>query len=274
MRRPRLLVVLALVLGACRGTPQEAPAPAEAPPAPKAEPAPEPAPEPEPAFAQAGDLFYLEDVIGDASPEDPLPMIVAIHGLGDDPRNFRGLLEGVEGPARLILPRAIDEWEGGDGWSWFPVRARDGDPEGLSRGIENAANVVAAGIAELEKSRPTVGKPIVTGFSQGGMLTFELAVHHGELFAAAFPVGGHLPPPLWPEKVDDPSAYPPIIALHGDADPAVELGPTQAAVDQLRGLGLDADIHVYPEVGHAIPPPMRAELHQLLRDARAELTEE
>lgn len=271
MRRPSLLVVFALVLGACRGAPQEAPAPAKAAPAPA--PAPAPEPEPEPEFAQAGDLYYVERVVGGASASDPLPMIVAIHGLGDDPRNFAGLLEGLDRPARIILPRAIDAWDGG-GWSWFPVRARDEDPERLTRGIEKAADVIAGGIGELQSQRPTVGKPIVTGFSQGGMLTFALAVHHGELFSAAFPVGGHLPPPSWPATIEDASSHPPIVALHGDADPAVKLEPTQQAVERLRELGLDANIHVYPEVGHAIPPPMRAELHQLLRDALAKQTAE
>lgn len=271
VRRFALLVVLALGSSACRSTPQEAPArePAKAPP----KPAAESVPEPEPAFEQAGDLYYVERVVGGADADDTLPMIVAIHGLGDDPRNFEGLLTDLDQPARIILPRAIDAWEGG-GWSWFPVRARDGDPEGLARGIENAADVIAGGVTILARDRPTIGKPIVTGFSQGGMLTFALAVQHPALFSAAVPIGGNLPAPLWPEKIEDPSAYPPIVALHGDADPAVELGPTQAALAHLQEVGLDADVHVYPEVGHAITPEMRAQLHQLLREALAKSTKE
>lgn len=272
MRR-HLLVLLVGVLsaGACKAEPpaqQAAPAPTK-PEAPAPAPAPEAAPDPppEPEFLQAGPLYYVESVTAGADPDAALPMIVAIHGLGDDPRNFVGLLADFDRPARLILPRAVDPWEGGDGWSWFPVRARDQDPEGLGRGIASSADVIAEGLQELTKSRPTVGKPIVTGFSQGGMLTFALGVHHPELFGAAYPVGGWLPPPLWPQEVGDPTTYPPIVALHGDADPAVKIEPTRESVAQLQKLGLKAELHEYPGIRHAIPPSMRQELHQLLRDS-------
>ena len=195
---------------------------------------------------------------------DALPMIVAIHGLGDEPRNFAGLLAGLPVQARVILPRAIDDHE--VGWSWFPVRARDPDVEALAKGIVRAADAVDAGVRRLEVSRPTLGKPIVTGFSQGGMLTFALAVRHPDHYAAAMPVGGWLPPPLWPEALGD-AAPPPIVALHGDADPAVKIQPTRDAVAKLDELGANAALHEYPGIGHMIPPDMRTELHQLLVDA-------
>ena len=60
-----------------------------------------------PPLPVAGDLAYLEVVLGGARPEEPLPMIVAIHGLGDEPHNFAGLFDGFPECARLILPRAI-----------------------------------------------------------------------------------------------------------------------------------------------------------------------
>ena len=46
----------------------------------------------EPELPVAANLHYLEIVLGDAQPDDPLPMIVAIHGLDDDPENFGHLL--------------------------------------------------------------------------------------------------------------------------------------------------------------------------------------
>lgn len=275
---PTLLVALVLAAPAtsCRAEPRDqAPTNEKPDTPPKAPPEakPEPASEPEPEFQQAGPLHFVETITGDAKPDDRLPMIVAIHGLGDDPRSFAGLLSGFDQPTRVILPRAVDAWEGG-GWSWFPVRAADGEDEKLAQGIADAADVVAMGVAELQKDRPTSGKPIVTGFSQGGMVTFELAVHHPELFSAAFPVGGWLPPPLWPEKIDDADAYPPIVALHGEDDPAVKFVPTQEGVQHLEKLGLAAELHAYPGVRHAIPPEMHQELMALLRDARAKLETE
>jgi phospholipase/carboxylesterase len=223
----------------------------------------EPAPPPLPV---AGDLAYLEVVLGGARPEEPLPMIVAIHGLGDEPQNFAGLFDAFPERARLILPRAPDAFEDG-GWSWFPVRARDRDVESLSRGIEAAANRIANSIAVLQQERATVGTPIVTGFSQGGMIAFALAVHHPDVAGAAVPVGGWLPPPLWPAGKGNDKAYPRILALHGTADTAVYFDTTKQAVDHLTALGFDVELKAYEGVPHILTPDVRGDLTLALIDA-------
>lgn len=248
---------------AAASPPPAAPAPAPASPAP-ANPAPaSPAPaSPAPALRSAAGIEYVELLTGPAGSEDRLPMIVAIHGLGDRPEHFAGLLVGLPVAARVILPRGLDPVD--DGFSWFPIRARSSDIAGLSRGIAGAGDRLVPFVRELVAARPTVGKPVVTGFSQGGMLSFYLAVAAPELFAAAVPVGGWLPPPLWP--TDRPAVAPTIVALHGEADTAVKFAPTREAVDKLKQLGWPAELKSWPEVGHAIPPPIRRELfHQLTR---------
>ncbi|MCX4240096.1 alpha/beta hydrolase [Paraliomyxa miuraensis] len=226
---------------------------------------PIPEPPPEPPWPTAAGLAYREVVLNATDPEQPLPMIVALHGLGDAPDNFRHVFDDFPEPVRVILPRGLDPVPDG-GWSWFPVRARNPDVEALSSGIAHASDRIAEGIRELSQSRPTVGKPIVTGFSQGGILTFTLAVHHPDVVGHAVAVAGWLPPPLWPKgKGDGPR--PPLHALHGTADVAVPFEPTKAAIDELEALGLPASLTVYDGVGHAIPPSMRRDLHDRLGDA-------
>lgn len=220
----------------------------------------------EPPWDTAAGLAYREVVLGEADPNTPLPMIVAIHGLGDTPDNFRHLLDDFGEPARVILPRGLDAVEAG-GWSWFPVRARDPDVKALAAGIARAAGRIAAGLEQLSEDRPTLGKPIVTGFSQGGMLTFTLAVHHPEVVGHAIAIGGWLPPPLLPEAKDPAQAYPPLVALHGTADAAVLYEPTVAGIKALEGLGLKVELLSYEGVGHMISPPMRRDLYDRLADA-------
>lgn len=231
---------------------------------PAANEAPPTKPEPVTRTGTIADVEYFEVVIGGAKIDDRLPMVVAIHGLGDQPQHFAGLLADLDTPVRLVFPRALDPYEGG-GYSWFPLRARTPDVDKLAEGMTRATHALAGAVRQLVAERPTKGRPVLTGFSQGGMLTFALATSHPSLFSAAFPVGGWLPPPLWPIATDDPRDYPPIVALHGDTDKAVALGPTQAAVTELARLGFRAELHVYPDVGHAIPPGMRQELHELIR---------
>jgi phospholipase/carboxylesterase len=249
--------------------------PEGAPQAPSAPPPGEPAVAPPgaapvapapPPWATAAGLPYREVVLGGADPDQPLPMIVAIHGLGDGPDNFQHLLDGFAEPVRVILPRGLDEVPEG-GWSWFPRRARDPDVEALAEGMRSAADRIAAGVRELTTTRPTVGKPVVTGFSQGGMLTFTLAVHHPALFGQAIVVGGFLPPPLVPAAPVEAGATPPIVVLHGTADVAVPLAPTQAAVEALVERGVRVELVPYEGAGHMIGVAMRRDLHDRLTDA-------
>lgn len=219
-------------------------------------------------YAEAGGLHYLEIVTGRGDPSAALPMLVAIHGLGDRPESFSHLLDAFPEPARVILPRGIDDFEGG--FSWFPTRARDPDVDKLAAGVGDAADVIAKGLAVLSKERPTKGKPIVTGFSQGGMLTFALAIHHPDVVGYAVPVGGWLPPPLWPDANGSavaPSGAPTVVALHGTADAAVRYEPTKEAVDALAILEFPVTLKTYEGVPHAIPPLVHRDLTDLLVDA-------
>lgn len=212
----------------------------------------------------AGKLHYVELLLGDAKPDDRLPMVVAVHGLGDDPRNFGHLFDSFTEPVRLILPQGIDAREGG-GWSWFPLRARDPDVAELSAGIASAADTLADSIRALASARNTAGKPILTGFSQGGMLSFAVAVRHPETIALALPVGGWLPPPLVP-TTRAPAGAPRIVAFHGTADGAVRFEPTQEAVAALEAHGWDVTLVAYDGVGHVITPELHRDLFDRVVD--------
>ena len=242
----------------------EAPATASTPAAESDAPA---SAEPE-AYEFLAGVRYVELVTGDAAATDELPMVIAIHGLGDRPENFAGLLQGLTTPARVILPAGLKPSD--DGFSWFDVRARSRDVEALAKGIGDASDTLATFIDTVSAERPTLGKPIVTGFSQGGMLSFAIAAGHPESVSAAFPVSGWLPPPLWPEA--GPKGAPtPVVALHGDADNAVLIEPTRLAVDRLQELGYPVELREYPEVRHQITAEMRDVLWSLLRTATEEL---
>ena len=220
-------------------------------PAPQAEPAPGV----EAAIgAEAVPLRYLERVTGGADAEAALPLILAVHGRGDRPEHFAGLVEGWQIPARVVLPQAPIATPGG-GWSWFAARLSD-PPGRLAAELAEVADALAALTRRLAAERPTVGRPVITGFSQGGMLSYTLAVRHPDLFAGAVPIGGFLPPELLPEGA---APVAPVRALHGGADPRIDPGLARSSVAALRAAGADASLIEYPGVPHAISREMRAE---------------
>lgn len=248
--------ILLLIVGCNSG-----PAPSE--PA-RREPEPSPATSSRrPASPPATALDVVEITTGGATKDATLPMIVAIHGLGDRPEDFGSLFQGFEAKARVVLPRAPDSW--GGGFSWFPFRP-DADDRARAEGIAKASELVATTIARLVMERPTRGKPIVTGFSQGGMLSFAIAARHPDAIAAAFPIGGVLPEPLWPRGPSAGGGLE-VVALHGESDTRVPIGPTRNGVEALARAGFQASIQTFPGVGHGIPAPMRTRLFELLASA-------
>ncbi|WP_437738390.1 alpha/beta hydrolase [Sorangium sp. So ce1335] len=207
---------------------------------------------------------YLEEITGGADRSEALPLVVAIHGLGDRPETFAALLSGADFKARLIVPRGLAPYN--HGYSWFPLQQAIGS-DSVGQGILRAAGALAATLERIAAERPTRGKAVVTGFSQGGALSFALALHHPRVVGAAFPVSGWVPPAVLPAGTAVDPATPALVALHGDADSRVPLGPTRDAIAALGGLGVKATLQSYPDVGHTVSAEMRRDLVRLIRRA-------
>ncbi len=216
---------------------------------------------------KAAGLHYLELIKGNARASDRLPMLVLIHGMGDEPQS--DWVDGFSVPARIILPQAPKPY--GFGYSWFTYRTADGRHEKLAYEIRKATIQLAQAVVELSRKRPTIGKPIVSGFSQGGMLSYALALHHPELVSHAYPISGFLPEPLWPKvRPSTQHDFPPIVSMHGTSDTVVPFAPDKRLIDHLRRFGFQAQLLVYDGIGHAITPQMfRTLINNLEKATRA-----
>lgn len=216
-------------------------------------------------WGSAAGLRILEVVRGDTAADDALPMIVVLHGLGDGPHPE--WIRDLPVPVRLVLPQAPTPH--GDGFAWFPYRSAETRPEELARGIAGASEQLARAIRVWRARRPTHGLPLVTGFSQGGMLSFALALRHPGQVALAVPIAGFLPEPLWPKERARDLRYPPIRAMHGDADERVSIALARSLVAHLAKLGFDASLEERHGIGHGITPAMFESLRNTLAGALA-----
>jgi len=204
-------------------------------------------------------LVYEEVVTGDADSQAALPMLIAVHGLGGSPTSFKQLFTvWLDVPARVILPRGPISY--GGGWSWFETVIRDGVVVRISvEDIRTSTRRLAALIDHLVKTRPMIGKPVITGFSQGGALAFAVAVAHPESVSGAIPMGGWLPVGLRQAGPAGPRA-PPIRALHGAADTLVPFPRTKELVEALAAEGWDATVTGYAGMRHTVGRAMRNDL--------------
>lgn len=210
------------------------------------------------AQAQSADrpLNYLESVSDGADPNSALPLLIILHGLGDRPENFIPVFESLPVKARLIAPRAPDP--AGDGGSWYPF---DNEAKATS-GMLSRALKLAELIELVIRSRPTLGKPVVTGFSQGGVLSFALAAYYPDQLFAAVPLAGSLPSDM-PSPRTPPRGFI-VAAFHGKTDERVPYKDGARTVAWLKRAKFKASIKGYPGVGHALTDKMREQAkHEL-----------
>lgn len=246
-RRALLSVTLALVLFTCHGksktTHHATPTPATHHTAP-ADVTPAPA---TPATSQPH-LDFIHLVLGGKT-DEPLPWIVAFHGLGDSPENFAHLFERLPLRVHVYLPRAPRAY--GSGFDWFGARVAD--HEGLTRGIRECLPLAKNLLDELEAKPNTVGHAVVTGFSQGGIMSFAIASAGLPHVKAAVPLAGWLPAALsTPPEV-------PVVAFHGDADSVVPFAATQRLIDTWKHEPRNTpavEFHTYPGIQHTISQVM------------------
>lgn len=301
---PGLFVLMALGLGACKSAPTEPAAPRQAKKAPTQTAAPAPsqprvveppaakpaAAEPEPQKVSAtatakkapragdaptragksGDLAFIERVFTPDHSADPgnLPVLVMIHGLGDRPENFLHLADSLQRPHRALSLQGLHTYGGsfGNGYAWFKTRVKAKKDKKLSAEINRAAATVAKGLKALNKKE---GKPrrrfVITGFSQGGILSYALAVQYPELIATAVPVAGLLPKAARRKGKGRPK----IIAFHGESDKIVPFDRGRDLGTWLKAQGYDYELQSFPEIGHRIPRPMAEPLLRTLDERLA-----
>ncbi len=220
---------------------------------------------------RVADLYVLEVVLGHVPFDAELPLVMMLHGRGDRPRVPGGPFAGAPTPMRLILPRAPKPL--GSGFTWLPLSVTENRADVMADTLRRRADQLAQVVAHFRASRPTRGKAIIAGFSQGAMLTYALAVLHPALVDVALPIAGWLPPSLLPEALA-PRDRVPIRALHGDADPVVRVEPTRQLVARLRALGYEVEWVEEPGTEHAVSAAMNARFEEWLEASLARLAPE
>jgi phospholipase/carboxylesterase len=222
----------------------------------------------------AHDLSYFEIILGDADFNDALPLVVLLHGRGDRPRIPGGPFSGAPTPMRLVIPRGPLRL--GAGFAWVLSSVTQGKPDLLASSLRRRSHHLAALIDTLYRTLPTLGRPVVAGFSQGALLTFSLALHRPDVVGRAFPLAGWVPPELMPMFPVAPELRVPIRSVHGTEDPVIPIAPTREVVAMLRTLEWEVELLEFEGVGHMVSPEMNATfeawLEQALREQAPALT--
>jgi phospholipase/carboxylesterase len=198
---------------------------------------------------------YIEVASGGAHLDRPLPMLVLLHGKLGSPENIRAAFANLEVPARIIAVRGASL---GPGYVFWDLEQTGLTGEALARAFatsaSEAAHRVSGLVRRLEQEKPTLGKPVVAGFSQGAIVSYALAMRDPEISHAFFPLSGFLPssliPAAWPANGPRPSIH----AFHGARDNIVPIESDRQSVAKLTALGVPAQLSEFPYLMHAVGP--------------------
>ncbi|HEX3673609.1 MAG TPA: prolyl oligopeptidase family serine peptidase [Rhizomicrobium sp.] len=177
-------------------------------------------------------------------------LIVLCHGYGADGNDLLGLApywQELLPSAAFAAPNAPERCAGSPGYQWFPISRLD--PAEMARGVEAAAPALDAFLdAELARLALPPERLALVGFSQGTMMSLQVGLRRPVKPAAIVGYSGMLagaPPTLGADT-------PPILLVHGDADPMIPADALFMTATALGRAGAAVQWHLSPGIGHSI----------------------
>lgn len=184
-------------------------------------------------------------------------LVVLLHGYGADGNDLIGLAEPLAPylpNTRFLAPNAPERCPGNPaGYQWFPIPWLDGTPEAVAAAAaERAFSLLDRWLDEVAGAGVLPSRTVLVGFSQGTMMALHVGLRRREPLAGIVGFSGRLLEPgrLAAEK----GAAPPVLLVHGDADPVVPFESLAEAADALAAAGVETFTHVSRGVGHGIAP--------------------
>jgi phospholipase/carboxylesterase len=190
---------------------------------------------------------------GEREPHERLPLVVGLHGFGDNAANFAGLFLGrrVAQPflfAVVETPYPFLSSSRGVGYSW----ELEGVP-GASASASLSADLVLRAIEAVKREwRVDERRVFLLGFSQGAGLAYRVGLANPHLFAGVIPVGGWLDAGEHPEARMAAAKATRFLVCHSEEDRMVPFAAATAAVAELARFAVPHDLVRYAG-GHSLP---------------------
>ena len=183
----------------------------------------------------------------------PKQLVVLLHGYGSDGNDLIGLAPHwapLMPDAEFVAPNAPYPCEMAPfGHQWFSL-ADDSQAARLA-GVRAAAAMLDGFIDGALQARGLDDSQMaLVGFSQGTMMSLYVAPRRAEAPAAVVGYSGALIGPQ--ELAREIRSRPPMLLIHGDADPVVPHSELAWAEKALGELGVPVTVETRPRLTHSI----------------------
>jgi len=194
-------------------------------------------------------LKYLEQ----ANPESVnQPLVIFLHGYGSNEQDLFGIKDELPAHYNYLSVRAPMVMEEGS-YQWFRKKG-EGAYNGETDDLKTNGQVLLDFVAQAAKKYHTApSKVFLVGFSQGAIMSYEVALRHPEAVGGIAALSGRILPVLKSElKPDEKLQKLAIFIGHGTADKRLPFNDGTEANSLLQSLSLKPEFHAYPGVGHNI----------------------
>ena len=200
--------------------------------------------------------------------DNPVGSVIWLHGLGADGHDFEPIVPELHLPAelplRFVFPHApvrpVTINGGMHMRAWYDIVTLDAEGRADAKGVHESTALLEGLIAREKKRGIDAEKIVIAGFSMGGAIAINTALHTKESLAGLMALSTYLP---LPSEVADSAGERalPVFMAHGTFDPMLPMQWGQASAEKLKETGFTVEWRDYP-MAHAVCP-------EEIRDIRA-----
>jgi len=192
--------------------------------------------------------------------ENPVGAVIWLHGLGADGHDFEPIVpelhlpDGL--PLRFVFPHAPVRpvtINGGMAMrAWYDIISLDAEGRADAAGVHESTALLEELIAREVDRGIRADKIVIAGFSMGGAIAINTALHSKEDLAGLMALSTYLP---LPGEVEGPGGTRdlPVFMAHGSFDPMLPMQWGQKSAEKLTATGFKVEWHDYP-MAHAVCP--------------------
>lgn len=183
--------------------------------------------------------FMLHTELIPADVKTSRRLMVMLHGLGDSIEGYRWWPEAIGLPwLNHLLVNAPKEYYGG--YSWFDF------PGEMVPGVRHSTKLLFKLLDDLRAQGFPADQIVLGGFSQGCLMSIEVALRYPQRLAGVVGISGYVcEPEKLVRELSPVARQQRLLVTHGSLDPLIPFDKAQEQINLLKANGLHIDWHEF-----------------------------